>query len=499
MGQEAGLEAHDVFGLHADTNGTLWIGTVGDGLWRWQDGEWFHYTTQQGLPDDRIYSIADDGNGHLWLGSPAGIFRVTRRSITELDTREGARLNCLSFDRSDGLPTRECSGGAQPSIQHSRDGRLLFAMAEGAVALSPDKLQINDVPPPILVEEIRVDGKEFVSNNDSVMRLEPGRHVLEIHYTATSLAAPTKIRFRCRMVGVETEWHDAGSDRSATYSLASPGDYRFQVIACNNDGVWSETGATLGLQLPPYYWQRSWFKGGVSAASLLGVAGAVWVLERGRARRKHEELERQQLVEKERARIARDIHDELGASLTEIGLLSEFAQREAAPPGQVRDDIRRIAAKAQSSTRALDEIVWAVNPRNDTLDSFISYACAHAEEHLRLAGLRCRLDAPSPLPRHELRADIRHHLFLAFKEALNNIVKHARASEVHIGARVLPECLTLSVSDNGCGFIYNGNGADPAGGNGLANMKARLASAGGSFECESKPGGGTTVRLMVPL
>jgi signal transduction histidine kinase len=492
-GADQGLRGHDVFGLHAEPGGALWIATVGDGLWRHQDGVFTRYAAEAGLPDSAVYSIAMDEAGNLWLTSPSGIVRVSQESVSVLSSNGAPELDCLVYNRTDGLPTRECSGGAQPSIWRARNGRLLFAMTEGAVALSPDRVRVNRLPPPVLVEEVRVDGKPIVSEGS--LRLEPGRRVVEFHYTAPSLAAPTKVRFRYRLDGVDTGWRDAEASRSAMYSLTSPGEYRFRVIACNNDGVWNLDGAMVGLVIAPYFWQTRWFGVLAPLTLFLVVGGAIRSLERRQVRRKLEQIEMQQMVEKERARIARDIHDELGASLTEIGLLSEFAQRDTAPADRVKADIQQIAGKARGCTRALDEIVWAVNPRNDTLDGFVTYACAYAQEHLRLAGIRCRLEAAMPMPSRSLRADLRHHLFLAFKEALNNVVKHAQASEVDLKMFVEGNRLAVLISDDGRGF-------DPAAascGDGLANMKERLESAGGAFQCESRPGSGTRIRLAMGL
>ncbi len=513
QGMEDGLLGHDIFGLHAGGDGSLWIGTVGDGLWRRRNGELSHYTTEEGLPDDRIYSIAEDGSGHLWLGSPAGIFRLDLRSMTALDAGQTNRLDCLAYNRTDGLPTRECAGGSQPSIYSGRNGRLLFAMTEGAVALAPGEIRVNGLPPPVLIEEVRVDGRPLDIQPEAPFDLHaaglapsrqrqvplaigPGRHVVEFYYTATSLIAPAKVRFQCRLDGVDAQWRQVGGSRSIMYSLTSPGDYRFHVSACNNDGVWNQAGTAIALTIAPYIWQTWWCRAGALLLILLTVAGSIRFLERRKVQRQLERLERQQMIEQERARIARDIHDELGASLTEIGLLSEFARRESAPAEQVRDDVEKIAAKTRSSARALDEIVWAVNPRNDTIESFATYACACAQEQLQLAGIRCRFDAASPLPRRPLRAETRHHLFMALKEALNNVVKHARASQVDISISADSDRLTVGIRDNGCGFIYD---AACASGNGLANMKARLESVGGRFACESAPGRGTRITLTMKL
>jgi signal transduction histidine kinase len=318
---------------------------------------------------------------------------------------------------------------------------------------------------------------------------------VEFRYTATSLAAPSKVRFKYRLDGVDDDWREADSSRSALYALTAPGDYRFQVIACNNDGVWNEFGAAVALALSPYFWERWSFRVLAALAAVSSVGATIRFVERRKLIRKLAQLEMQQMVEKERARIARDIHDELGASLSEIGLLSEFAQRDSAPVAQMKADVQKIASEAQSCTRALDEIVWAVSPRNDTLDGFVTYACAYAEEHLRLANLRCRLEAATPLPRRALRADLRHNLFLAFKEALNNVIKHARASEVAIRLRLQDDRLVVSIQDDGCGFDPGVASAR----NGLRNMKQRLESAGGAFECHSAPERGTRIVLAMKL
>jgi signal transduction histidine kinase/ligand-binding sensor domain-containing protein len=509
--EQGGPVGNDILGLRPEPDGSLWIGTVGAGLWRKHEDRWQHYGVKEGLPDDRIYSIESDSAGYLWLGSPAGIFRLATRSIEDLDAGQTNRLQCLFFNRTDGLPTRECTGGSQPSIFHTHDGRLLFAMSEGVVAVAPGNIHVNDLLPPVIIEEIKVDGKEvsairsgkgasrggFGLDKDAGLAIGPGHHVVDFRYTATSLIAPAKTRFKCRLEGAGPEWREMNSARSAMFNITSPGNYRFQVTACNNDGVWNEAGTEIALTVAPYLWQTWWFQAFAALLVLVTIAGSARLVERRKMYRKLEQFQRQQLVERERARIARDIHDEIGASLTEIGLLSEFAQRDSAATGQVSDDINKIAVKARSSTRALDEIVWAVNPSNDTFDGFISYACAYAEEQLRIANVRCRLDVASPPPTGALPPDVRHNLFMAFKEALNNAIKHAKASQVDIRVSADRQQLTVSVRDNGRGFVYDA--ASKTNGNGLSNMNQRLEAAGGRFKCDSTPGRGTAITMTLHM
>ncbi len=196
----------------------------------------------------------------------------------------------------------------------------------------------------------------------------------------------------------------------------------------------------------------------------------------------------------ERARIARDLHDDLGAGLTHIAFLSQVAQKEAPCPQPLKDHLREISSSVQDSFQALDEIVWVVNPKNDTIDGLTNYICHFAEGFFRGTPTRCRLDLPTLLPNEPISTEVRNHLFFAVKEALNNVRKHARASEVLLRVRMEDGFFSLSIEDNGQGFASERT--NPRG-NGLLNMRRRLEKSGGEFELTSRPGGGTRIRLRL--
>ena len=214
-------------------------------------------------------------------------------------------------------------------------------------------------------------------------------------------------------------------------------------------------------------------------------------------------IQRQRALERERSRIARDIHDDLGASLTRITMLSESMRGELS--GHAAENAEQVYRTARETTRALDEIVWAVNPKHDTLDSLASYLGRYAQSFLAATHIRCRLDVPLHVPAWSLTAEIRHHVFLAFKEALNNVVKHAAASEVKISMQLLPNGFLLCVADDGCGFKIHKtregivSAVSENGGNGLANMQKRLEEIGGSCEWTLAAGKGTVVQICVLL
>ncbi len=498
----AGLPSDYIECLHFDEHGALWIGTFGGGLCRLKDGKFSVIDSAQGLPNSVIGHIEDDGRGFYWMSSHGGILRADKKELNDCADGKISAVKFLDYGINDGLPTIECSEGLQPAGGKTADGRLWFPTSKGLVVIDPGDVRVNQQPPPMALEKFLVDSHS-VTNLNAPLKVPPGGAHFEFHYTALSFAAPEKVRFKYRMEGLEKDWQDAGPKREATYSFLPPGAYSFHVIACNNDGIWNETGVSLPFTLLPHFWQTWWFHLFGGLAIVVVASGGVWLETRRRMHRRMEKLERERAVERERARIAKDIHDDLGASLTRITMLSQFARGGANLPESVTKNLDRIFGTARELTRAMDEIVWAVNPRHDRLDSLANYLSRFAYEFLSAAEIRCRLEVPMPLPALPVTAEVRHNLFLALKESLHNIVKHAAATEVRIELKLEKGKITLSVTDNGRGFIpedpdKEGSPDRLASGHGLSNMKHRLEEIGGSCEFDSKSGGGTTIKFSVP-
>ena len=498
----SGLSSDYIECLHFDENNALWIGTFGGGLCRLKDGKVSVIDSAQGLPNSVIGHIEDDGGGFFWMSSHGGILRANKKELDDCADGKSKSVSFLAYGVNDGLPTIECSEGMQPAGCKTADGRLWFPTSKGLVVVNPNEVRINQLPPPMALEEFLVDGHP-VTNLAPSLKIPPGGSRFEFHFTALSFVAPEKVQFKYRMEGLEKDWSDIGTKREATYNFLPPGDYQFHVIACNNDGVWNETGVSLPFTLLPYFWQAWWFHY-LSGLATITIAGAiVWFETRRRLHRRLERLEREQAVERERSRIAQDIHDDLGASLTRITMLSQSGRGDAQLPESVTKNLDYIFGTARELTRAMDEIVWAVNPRHDTLDSLANYLSRFAQNYLSAAEIRCRLDLPLQLPSQPVTAETRHNLFLAFKEALNNVVKHAAATEVRVELKLEPSRLVLTIEDNGRGFLANPQLVSQpdriSSGYGLVNMKRRLADIGGLCEISSDPGRGTTVSFSVPL
>ena len=485
-------EAAAIWSVLADNEGTIWAGTFRGGLLRFRGGKFTRYNKANGLPDDVICQILDDQHGNLWLGSHQGVFRVAKSELERIAQEKHGLITCVTYGRSDGLPSLECSGGYQPAALRDHAGRLWFTTAKGAAWLQPDELQANAKPPPVVIEDILVDGRtQTLPPTNSALIIAPGRHQIEFHYTGLSLASPERVQFRYQLANLDADWVQAGTRRSAQYGFLPPGNYRFQVIARNSDGIWNETGSTQALVILPHYYETWWFRT-LSVSLILGtVAGLVRHTATRRLHRKMQELERKQVVERERARIAKDIHDDLGANLTLIAVLGDLARKE-----KTAERIEKMSSTARDAVKSLDEIVWAVNPRNDTLSQLVDYTGQFATDYLRDAGIRCLLDVPDHTPAREVPANVRHNVFLVVKEALQNIVKHAHASEVWLRINTGPQELSISIEDNGCGFDRP---PMDAWADGLRNMRHRLAEVGGECRVSSQINVGTTITMQLPL
>jgi signal transduction histidine kinase len=268
------------------------------------------------------------------------------------------------------------------------------------------------------------------------------------------------------------------------------------VIACNESGVWSKTPATLAVIVLPYFWQTWWFVPGCVVLAILTLGGGILYAARFRWQREVKRLEVQLSIAKERGRIAQDIHDGVGANLTEIAWLAELAEKEAANLDNVRAHSRRISATARETVQSFDEIVWAVLPENDTLTRLVEYLGRRVDEMFENTNIQYRFSAPNNLPGVIVPADVRHSFFLACKEALHNVIQHSRASNVRVQVTFQESTLEINIDDDGRGFDPT---ALPVSGNGLHNLRNRFETLGGRFDLQSRPGGGTRVRMILLL
>jgi signal transduction histidine kinase/ligand-binding sensor domain-containing protein len=491
-------------------DGNVWLGTIGDGLIHLVDGKIFRYTEDDGLPGNSVTQLIEDDFGFLWGGTYQGIFRVSTTALQMLSTGVRPPLLFQTFGPSDGLTTAECSGGLQPACWKARDGQLWFSTSGGAVRIDPKRVTKNPYQPLAIIEKLRVNERSvpLVLGSDDAARnrIGPGRNRYEFEFTGINFTAPEKLRFQWKMDGVDADWVDGQGARSIAYSGLPPGDHRFSVRARNSDGLWSRQAAAVNFQVSPFFWQRP----SVRIAFAVVCLAIAYLVVAGVMRRKHQRelkelefarsLEQQrfrhkQAMENERSRIAAELHDDLGANLTQIQWLGDAATLAHSAATGENELIHRITRKSRDMVRLIDEIVWAVNPKNDTLEQLVTYVCNFAEQFFRDSPTRCRIDVADSIPAYKLEADVRHHLFLIAKEALHNVAKHAATDRVWVRVTCDPENFVLLVEDKGRGFEL----ASAEAGDGLANMRNRAQLAGIDLNIESSPGNGTRITLSMKL
>jgi len=505
---------HSILALHEDAKGRLWIGTAGAGLVCWTGQRSRVWTPQNGLPDDGVHGVLEDTQGDLWLATASGIYRVSHGDVQEALPSAG-RLRCKLMFETKASPAKVVNLGWPRAVQ-SAEGSLWFATCEGVLSVDADGEDTDKLPPPVYIEDILVNGESLLpdaqrasslsKHGTANARLSAGLRSLEFRFTALSFVAPEKLRFRHKLEGFDEDWVDT-SKRQVAYGRLPYGDYRFRVAARYADGAWNEATTPFAFQVPTPLWRTP----GAMAAYILmivaAVAGIVRLVSHRRLRHRLARLEQQQALERERMRIAQDMHDDIGSKLTKISFLSERAKVESANQGPIAGQIESIASTSRELLQTLDEIVWAVNPHNDTLEHLAAYLAQYASEYFLNTAVECELRLPRQMPDHPVSAEARHNLFLAFEEALNNVLKHSGASKVRVEMNLNSARFEINVTDDGVGFEVTTAPAaksesapgERRGGNGLINMRQRLVDVGGLCEIRSQRGQGTTVSLRIPL
>lgn len=256
--EKDGFTADGVNAFYEDEERVLWIATDGHGLYRYKDGKFARFTSRNGLCFDLLFSILEDDQHYLWFSGNRGIFRVRKQQLNDFAEGKADTIICQAYNHYDGMREAECNGRRQPLAWKSRDGRLWFVGIAGVLCVDPDNMPMNETIPPVYIEEITANQQRTFSPDSGVIPLEAHERELAIRYTALSFAIPERVRFKYKLQGYDQDWIDAGARRTAFYTNLPRGNYTFQVIACNNDGVWNEEGAAVRLRIAPFWWETWW-------------------------------------------------------------------------------------------------------------------------------------------------------------------------------------------------------------------------------------------------
>jgi signal transduction histidine kinase/ligand-binding sensor domain-containing protein len=536
------LSSDYVWDLWADQVGGVWVACEnglnylppGDPAGAFPPGATFQFTRAHGLPDHRLNSFVEDGFGEIWCGTDHGVFRVRRDSLMAVVDGRSERAEAVPCDPGEAAGPIETNGRiSRPGVARTDDGRLWFATTRGVIPFDPRGTAPRDRPPLVALEEVRADGETILTTLPSEPRggrigassrrrtedpgpspagatpflLPPGRaRVMEFRFTGLGFVDPEALVFRYRLEGYEVTWHEAGTRRVAHYTNLDPGDYRFEVLAGTAGRTWAEHPARFSFRLAPFFWQTLWFRLVVVA----GTCGTVLGVVRWRVHevRRQESLARENALLRERASIARDIHDDLGPRLTQLTLLTEQPERGPLSPSRADEGVidpstrGRIALLARDLANTLDGTLWTVEPTGDTLPSFAEYLIDFATDFLRASGIRLDLAVVDPVPPFPLSRALKRHLSLFAKEALNNVVKHAHARNVLLRLEAVDGGFALEIADDGRGLPSGPRVNPEARGRstcpiGLSSLEARAEAIDGRLTIRTGPGQGTALRLEV--
>jgi ligand-binding sensor domain-containing protein/signal transduction histidine kinase len=475
-----GLPAGTIRALYLDHAHRLWIASSVGGLARIDDPSESHprfvtYTTAEGLLCDDVWCITENQRGSIFVG--------TGRGLDELEPDTG---HIKHYTEADGLMR-----GKVTAAYRDRHGALWFASNVHGLSRLVPQADPTQTPPPILISGLRVAGvpqqiSQVGESEVPALRLGADQNQLSIDFVGLSFGPGEILRYQYRLEGgADQDWSPPGNERSVNFANLAPGQYRFLVRAVNDEGLASAVPATLSFVIPPPVWRRWWFI--AAAAFLLGLA--IYSAHRQRVSRLIE-------LERVRTRIATDLHDDIGANLSLIAMLSDVARGQLKrDDGNLKEWFSTIATTSRDTVDAMSDIVWAVNPKRDHLRDLTRRMRRFAEDIFSARDIDLQFHASEPDRDLKLGADLRREVFLIFKESINNMVRHSNCTSASVTLRIERSWLELEMGDDGKGL-----GRDCSGdGHGLASMRQRAAKLGGSLEIASGNGSGTILTLKVPL
>jgi signal transduction histidine kinase/ligand-binding sensor domain-containing protein len=471
--------------IFKDSKGVPWFATRLGGLFRLneENGTFTAFTKRDGLPSNTIYSIVEDDDGNLWLTTNKGLCRFSPSTRT-----------CTIFDKDDGLQSNQFEIRAENvgGCFKGKDGTLYFGGPNGLNVFHPHNLHTNKIVPPVAITRFSLFGKPIPGNNEaSEIVLNYDENFFSFEFAALNYSNSAKNQYAYRLVGVDKDWVYSGNRRLASYTAVSPGNYVFRVKASNNDGIWNEKGTSVRIIILPPWWRTWW----AYLLYLLVSGSLIFLSVRSYTKRKLREqrvaLEKQQAIERERMRISSELHDDLGGELSTIRLLSEINVSGTNPEQR----LFKISGSSNELVQKMNEIVWALNVNNDSMQSLVSYMRRYAVKYLEDSEINCRFEQPEAIPDYPIDGSTRRNIFLLLKEALNNVVKHAGAKKVYINVVIDNSGILITVQDDGKGIPAEQ--LEESAGNGLRNMHQRIKDLNGYMDIKSDSG--TMLHFHLPL
>jgi len=489
-----GLANNIVNSIVEDEEGVIWVGTSVSGISRIKDNSIFNFNERNGLYSNTLKKLLYDGHTTFWATSNQGVFSIEKKAFNNVANGKTEKLVFSLFGKNDGMIDDDFLAVADNAGCISRTGKIYAPSHDGVVIIDPKLFKTKAEPPRVYIDDVFVNYKE--RTKDVLKDLSPNTESVQINYGGISFTHGKYLKYKYILGGIDKDWVFVGTRRQAFFTHLPHGSYTFKIVAVTPEGTESKNAALINFTIHPYFWQTFWFQA-LSAVVILGLT-TIYLLFyfKRKYKRKVKIIEAEAALERERMRISKDMHDELGASLTKISLMSDLAKRNLEDPGQLKKDLNSISEASRNVASSMDEIVWAVNPKNDSLEKTIFYFIHYIEDYLSSTEIEFAVAIPDTIPSRYLNAELRHNLFLVLKEAVNNIVKHSGADMVKLSISLENSSFILSLEDNGIGIDLSS--VDQFS-NGLKNMSKRIEDFEGSMEILNSSPRGAKITLKLPL
>ena len=460
----------------------IWMAAYNGGLCSYNisSGIFRHYSKEDGLSDNTVYSIEKDNHGNLWFSSNAGISAYNASTKT-----------FRNYGTEDGLLNHEFN---RRSSFKNKDGWLFFGGVSGIDYFHPDSIIKNNITPILAFTNFRIFNKDYLPDKKNpipVIELRPNDAHITVEFASLNYNDQKKIQYAYRIN--DTEWIKMGTQHILSFSDLATGNQQLHVRSTNSEGIWLDNEIGCLIIVHPWWWQTWWFRMAMVVLGIGILVAAIRFYYHRKLEKQKIVLEKRQLIDKERTRIATDMHDDLGANLSRIKFLSETMSIKEQKQETIADEINSIRHYAHEMIDKMGDIVWALNEKNDSLGDLLAYTRSYAVTYLSQNGIESNVQTSEQLPYLHVSGEFRRNVYLTVKEALHNIVKHSQANTVDIRLEAGTQ-LFISIHDNGKGFEEKN--IRPFS-NGITNMKKRITNLGGNVEIKNTDG--STVILVVPL
>ncbi len=459
---------HFIFETSNEAEKVIWAGTS-EGLSYMQisdtlppQGKFNHFFMKDGLPGNVIYAILEDNSGYIWLSSNHGLSKFNPRTKT-----------FKNYDKSDGLQSNEFNAG---SCLKLKNGQMLFGGINGFNIFHPDSIKVSSFDPPLVFTSFKVFNKPLFPGpylpNDQCIQLSYKQNFFSFEFAALDYRQSSKNQYAYKMEGIDEDWVMAGTRHYVSYTKIEPGEYRFMIKGTNSDGVWGKSTSSVSIRIKPPYWKTWWFK-------ILGVLLIILVFYMYHMYRLNKLLE----IERLRTQIASDLHDDIGSALTKIAIHSEQIQT-GIDKNRILASSKKIGILSREIISTMSDIIWSIDSRNDTLTDLMDRMKDLAHNTLTMKDIQVSFQTKGFEKNRKIPVTYRQNIFYIFKEAINNILKHANADEVKIELSLEEKNFIMLIADNGIGFDPN----EKKKGNGLKNMKMRADRIGAVLRFRSSDG-----------